>query len=58
MRSLLGPLVLISIGMVFLLHNFGVVPLADVRQLLERWWPLILIVIGFWLLIERLGKRR
>ena len=49
-RSRTGAYILIFIGIVFLLINLGVVPIAELRQLLAKWWPLILIVIGVWLL--------
>jgi hypothetical protein len=43
-RSLAGPLVLIVIGLVFLLRNFGVhIP---VLHLFGRFWPLLLILWG------------
>lgn len=47
-RSRAGALILIFVGAVFLLINMGVLPVAELRQLLARWWPLILIVIGVW----------
>ena len=50
-----GPFILIFIGAVFLLVNLGVLPIAELRQLLAKWWPLILIVIGAWML-ARPGK--
>jgi DUF4097 and DUF4098 domain-containing protein YvlB len=49
-RSLAGPLVLIIIGLVFLLRNFGVhIP---VIHLFGRFWPLLLILWGVIRLIE------
>lgn len=40
-----GPLILIAIGMLFLLNNLGWnLPLG---YLISRFWPLILIAIGF-----------
>ena len=47
-RSRTGALILIVVGAVFLLINLGVLPVAELRQLLARWWPLILILIGVW----------
>lgn len=44
-RGLLGPLVLITVGVVFLLANFGyIAPLSIVA--LFSLWPLVLIVVG------------
>ena len=49
-RSRIGAFVLILIGVIFLLINLGVLPVAELRQLLAKWWPLILIAVGVWLL--------
>ena len=51
-RSRTGAYILIFIGTIFLLINLGVLPVAELRQLLAKWWPLILIVIGAWLLAK------
>ncbi|MGH9554690.1 MAG: LiaI-LiaF-like domain-containing protein, partial [Terriglobales bacterium] len=47
-RSRIGAYILILIGVLFLLVNLGVLPIAELRQLLAQWWPLILIAIGVW----------
>lgn len=47
-RSILLALLLIAIGIVLLLRNSGVIP-KEVRV-----WPLVVVAIGVWLLIERL----
>ncbi|MFY9314325.1 MAG: DUF5668 domain-containing protein [Burkholderiales bacterium] len=49
-RPKTGAYVLILVGAIFLLVNLGVLPIAELRRLLAQWWPLILIVIGVWLL--------
>jgi lipopolysaccharide export LptBFGC system permease protein LptF len=49
-RSRTGAFILILIGVIFLLINLGILPVAEVRALLAQWWPLILIAIGVWLL--------
>ena len=49
-RSRTGAFILILIGVIFLLVNLGVVPIRDLALLMAKWWPLILIVIGVWLL--------
>jgi Domain of unknown function (DUF5668) len=51
-RSRTGAVILIFIGSIFLLINLGVLPVAELRVLLAKWWPLILIVIGAWLLTK------
>jgi len=44
-RGLVWPLLLISLGLVFLLANFGLIGPVSVIALLSL-WPLILIIIG------------
>jgi len=51
-RSSFGPIILILIGTVFLLVNLGIMPIAELRALLAKWWPLILILIGVWQLVR------
>ena len=47
-HSRLGAAVLILVGGIFLLINLGILPVAEIKALLAKWWPLILIVIGVW----------
>ena len=47
-HSRFGAIVLVLIGGVFLLINLGFLPVAELKALLAKWWPLILIVIGVW----------
>jgi hypothetical protein len=47
-RSRFGPIILIIIGAIFLLINFGIVPVAELKAMLAKWWPLILVVVGVW----------
>jgi hypothetical protein len=54
MRSNFGALVLIVVGILFLLSNFGMIP--HVWPLLRQWWPLGLIIAGVIMLIEHKGK--
>jgi hypothetical protein len=42
--------VLILVGGIFLLVNLGVLPVAELKVLLAQWWPLILILVGIWML--------
>jgi uncharacterized membrane protein len=44
-------LVLIVLGALFLLSNFGLIP--RLGPLFAQWWPVILIVVGVYLLIQR-----
>lgn len=49
-----GPIVLIGIGLLVLLHNFGFFDSFRVRQL---FWPLVLIAVGFLMLKNRVGRQ-
>jgi hypothetical protein len=51
-RSLFWPIVLISIGVIWLLGNLGVISGANIAVLF-RLWPLILIIVGVELLVGR-----
>jgi hypothetical protein len=51
MRSRAGAIVLIIVGTLFLLSNLGVIP--QLGPLLRQWWPLILIVVGVFMLVQR-----
>jgi hypothetical protein len=50
-KSILAPLIFIALGVLFLLHNFNLVP--NLGQLVAKWWPLILIGVGVGLLLKR-----
>jgi hypothetical protein len=50
-RSRLCAFVLIVVGALFLLSNLGVIP--QLGPLLRQWWPLILIVVGVLMLVQR-----
>lgn len=50
--SLVGPLILIALGALFLLNNLGLVN-WDIWLILLRLWPLVLIAIGLDILIGR-----
>ena len=47
-----GALILIVIGTMFLLNNLGFTNLS-VTKLLVTWWPAILIAVGLGLLFKR-----
>ncbi len=55
-RSLAGPLVLIVIGLLFLLKNFGFH--FPVWHWIGHWWPLLLILWGVIALIEHASATR
>jgi hypothetical protein len=50
-RSRTGALVLIVVGTLFLLSNLGWIP--QIGPLLRQWWPLILIIVGILMLVQR-----
>lgn len=47
--GVLGPVVLILVGVVFLLERTGIIS----RHAISQWWPLLLIFVGVWILIAR-----
>jgi DUF4097 and DUF4098 domain-containing protein YvlB len=53
-RSIFGPLVLITIGVVFLLRTMGVISFFSFRSWMARYWPLLLIIWGVAKLLEHL----
>ena len=55
-RSLAGPIVLIVIGCLFLLHNFGVH--LPIWRAFGRFWPLLLILWGVIKLVEHTNANR
>src|SRR6185437_15802727 len=57
-RSITGPLVLIALGLVFLLHNIGVLHSVTFWMWLSRWWPLLLIALGLVKLVEYMWARQ
>ncbi len=50
-RSNTMAFVLIALGILFLLANFGIVP--NIGALIAKWWPAILIVVGVSMLFRR-----
>ena len=54
-RSIVGPVILIVLGLLFLLSNLDLIP--HIGRLLVTWWPLILIIVGVCLLIDRAWHR-
>ncbi len=50
-RSKLGGLILIVLGVLFLLANFGWIP--RLGPLFAQWWPLILVIVGGTILMRR-----
>lgn len=57
-RSVFGPLVLISIGVLALLANMGVISLHSFRLWFARFWPVLLIVWGVVKLLEYMWARQ
>jgi hypothetical protein len=46
-QAIRGPILLITVGILFAIHQAGVLPFS-------RTWPLVLIVVGVMKLIERM----
>ena len=53
-RSRLGAYILIALGVIFLLSNFGLLPRFG--PLMAQWWPLIIILVGVLILIRRSSR--
>ena len=53
-KGLIGPVILLILGTVFLLEKNGLVQ----RELLSQWWPLLFIGIGGALLVRRINRNR
>jgi uncharacterized membrane protein HdeD (DUF308 family) len=47
--ALFWGLILIAIGVIFLIHNFTDI---DVWDYVWKWWPILLIVMGFHKLVQ------
>jgi DUF4097 and DUF4098 domain-containing protein YvlB len=56
-RSIFGPLVLITLGVIFLLRTTGVIPSGALRVWFAHYWPVLLIIWGGAKLIEHLWAR-
>jgi LiaF transmembrane domain len=54
-RSGIGAYILIILGIIFLLSNYGWLP--RLGPLMARGWPVILILVGVFLLIRRSSGR-
>ncbi|MEO5937069.1 MAG: DUF5668 domain-containing protein, partial [Terriglobales bacterium] len=57
-RSIFGPIILISIGVIFLLVNAGFVTAKTAFVTFARYWPVLLIIWGVMRLIEYLRARQ
>jgi hypothetical protein len=53
--KVVGPFILIAIGLIFLMQNFHV---FDLDEFFDKWWPLILIGAGALLAWRQLGERK
>ena len=53
-ESVVWPMVLVVLGLLFLAHNLEFLQWRQLRELLSTWWPLILIALG----LAQLGRRR
>ncbi len=51
-RSIIGPLILITLGILLLLANLGVLPFTF-WEVAARFWPLILVLIGVEIIVGR-----
>jgi len=54
-RQPLGPIILIGVGVLILLHNFG---FFERFRIGEFFWPAVLIAVGFLMLRKRMGEQK
>jgi DUF4097 and DUF4098 domain-containing protein YvlB len=57
-RSIFGPLVLITIGVLFLLRTTGVISFQSFHDWMTHYWPVLLIIWGVAKLAEHLWARQ
>jgi DUF4097 and DUF4098 domain-containing protein YvlB len=57
-RSIFGPLVLISIGVLFLLRTMRIIPSESLRFWFAHYWPVLLIIWGVVKLAEHVWARQ
>jgi Putative adhesin len=57
-RSLFGPVVLISLGIIALLVTTGKIPWVDAARVFAQYWPLLLILWGIAKLIDHYQARK
>jgi DUF4097 and DUF4098 domain-containing protein YvlB len=57
-RSVFGPLILIIIGVLILLHNMGVISMRSFGWWFAHYWPVLLIVWGAVKLLEYMWARQ
>jgi predicted Na+-dependent transporter len=55
MTGIVGGIVLIAVGTIFLLNNLGIAHLS-VGEVFRKWWPVILIILGISLFFRKLKK--
>lgn len=53
-ETLVMPVVLIVLGLLFLAHNLDFIQWRQLREILGTWWPLILIAVG----VGQLARRK
>ena len=56
--SVVGPILVIAVGVVFLLVQIGRLPATALWLWFARWWPLLLVIFGFVRLFEWLLDQR
>ena len=52
-EGVVWPMVLVILGILFLAHNLDFIQWRQLREILSTWWPLILIAVGVYLLVQR-----
>ena len=55
---MIAAIALIVIGSLLLLSNLGYLKIDNVAELVQTWWPLILIVVGISMFLTRWRRNR
>jgi DUF4097 and DUF4098 domain-containing protein YvlB len=56
--SIVGPLLVLAVGVIALLVRLGRIPYVDFVSWYGRWWPLLLVIAGLVLVVEWLLDQR
>jgi hypothetical protein len=55
MKGSIGGIVLIVLGSLFLINNLGIARIS-IGEIIGKWWPAILIIVGISMLARRRKK--
>jgi hypothetical protein len=55
MKGKIAGIVLIALGGIFLINNLGIARIS-IGEIVGKWWPAILIIVGISILARRMKK--